>query len=421
MAMPEKKFGEIRNQLPAKDWVALVGDDQPVRLVDFPWGAPLPKSGAGALGAGEIGVILTGEAEVCEEHWLSPWGPEDKNEVYACPCGYRPIRHLEVGDIFGDFSLLDEAVFSKSVVSRPFERWNVVFGGRSAIFLGNGTGRPEQSFFEDEHNKRAIHHLLDRAMDKHRTSVAYIRWRPNDDLEGFLKGIFPSSWKRAYTYRLASNSYNVRHKFVFLGRARKALRAHRNKAGTKPKHQYSDRVNFAEIAPAFVEAIYDALNRPIRDEPVFARCSLESEDRDLQTVLKSGDIGRPTRISRHPEISEFFFPIGLSNFLVCNYANATQQMEEFYKGISVKSCKGPVPSTGGREWHPTTGGAKGTGLHFWQKAAELVIESHVTINTESDERDGFARSGIESQYNLSCEVIPSFDGRLELYVKYART
>ncbi|MEA3044668.1 MAG: hypothetical protein QOH47_2506 [Sphingomonadales bacterium] len=426
-------FGTIKDRVPAaKEWRDLIPVGKHVQLSEMAWGHEISSASQSPSipdpdGVYRVSILVNGTAEICEEYELKPQKEMKKREIFTCPHAYRPIRRIEAGDLFGDFKMVDRAIFPATVTSRPFEDWKIVYGGRSAIFVLDGQKKPPRDLFEEEEpvsGGRAVHHLIDRAKKGEKALVAEIVWNKDEpEFDSFLSEVLKSAWKRAYTYRLASNSYNIHHKFVFMRRARAAIGSFPEQADNSGKKQYPYSVAYSLISGIFLEAIYDAINRPIRDEPIFAFVDRLGPHPLLKQALQFGRILLPVRISKHPEIKEFYFPIGLSNFLVVNFAAAQVDMPDLYGGFTAEAPKAPEKVDGA--YFRIVGGqkrtTKGNGMHFWKTVAETVVASHGAIDAAQDKKDRFGRSEIEKLYTLSVVALPSFDGRCELFLKYTRT
>jgi hypothetical protein len=439
----EIKFGSIKHQIPQdKAWRDIIPDDKIVSLKEVPWGhcitsADLAERAEDPSGYYRISFITEGIAEVCEEYEFKPQGGGAGDGRLVCPHAYRPIRHLEVGDFFGDFSLVDRAVFGPATRSRPFENWKLVYGGRSAIFLCSGDATPPKHLFYNSKSgtgTRAVHHLLDRAHSGKKVSIIDVRWRDGEPrFDDFFHGLIRASWKRSYTYRLASNSYNVHHKFVFLRRAAEAIgffpeqNAGNDRDTDKERtfYPYPFTVGYGLMGAIFLEALYDAINRPVRDEPLFAEVAWLQRGGDLDTALKSGKLLLPARFRKHVSIKKFYFPLGLTNFLVANFAQGIRKIDDVYQAFTSFRPKPFTQQRDGRfhYFDKRTGkrvSSKGNSLHFWKSIADMVLESYCNVDVKKDRDEGFCRSDIEAEYRISVEPFQLFDGRWELFIVYER-
>ena len=147
-----------------------------------------------------------------------------------------------------------------------------------------------------------------------------------------------------------------------------------------------------------IEAIFDAINRPYRDEPLLAEVNGYSHS--AGTVLVSA------RPGKHKDLRKFYFPIGRSNYLVAKHAIASANAPQFFEGLSIGPPKAPLKNDRGDYGEP---GYKGNGMHFWHEAATRILEGY----------QGRCRRE-EDGWTLSVQPLRVSDGAYELFMVYDR-
>jgi hypothetical protein len=378
----------------AKKWIdGLEADDIFVHVIEFEFGEEIGNfqrfSFTGTDTALElrlqscIGILVSGEAEIYETEFLR----HKKHNFLA----YRPIRILRVGDIFGDFRFVDQhivyGVAAKSqpeLRTRPGEKWRFCAGRKSVFVKGRIHFKTRRSHFEcdlrvddfetidgqpfvtrevfqahayvnrlnkierqEEHFQKNSH-LLTKVIFIDHEHFSPVSWLGSDEITPaivsrntrFLE-IVKESWRRAKYYRDGINSFNYAKVIRFISDVRKIESSMRRppqqaKGGAKslPYPSIDQRLN-----RIFCEALYDAINRPIRREMLFALDErvLNSERRthpDFVDLSKDGsdpetDDAEPVSflfptLSEEGEHGEFLFPLDLTNYYInaaCKHHN----------------------------------------------------------------------------------------------------
>jgi len=420
-------------------------------LREFPWGySENPFKAVGTDARASISILISGFIEVYEEHFVEC---ESKSR-YA----YRPIKLFEPGDIFGDFELIDQAVFEGKQLELG-EEWGIAYGGRSALFYADRAGIDKEHFVLDafKRNQRrdyAPHHALKNLLRNKNATVKVAEFvldeLDDDQRKALFSEIMKAGWKKAYTYRLCANSYNIQERFRFhqiakqqterLGDNSRLTTTKESKAVThktygsdaekeaalqaevqrvaraRGKAQYDSRVNYRDIVDIFIDSLYDAINRPIRDEPVYAASSRLAEHYDLTQISPFGKLMLPVRISRDVKklMPSFYFPLGLANFLMCNYVSLFDEANakaRFFEGLGAEALSQP-------KMVGTACVERGSKTQFWKDVAERIIFFH----EKQDEVDNVVRRLRRRPYSLalSVELKRDFNDDYDLQLVYTR-
>ncbi len=254
-----------------------------------------------------IGFVLSGKIEIYESYEFL--------EMTA----YRPIRLLSQGDVIGDFSFLD-AKLGCSGPTRRGESWRIQAGARSVqrihpdnepVITDGGTSKP---------------HLILPLILQEGARVLFIDGAQFGENEtDLVDRLLRYSWVRAKIYRDSLNSFNFNELLLF---KEKAYRIHDdllNKRRDGGGRQYAKAVSKDAILDVFLDAVWDACNRPLRNEPLFLAQSGESLSPNEASALSMTGI-KPENIhlasASWATESRLLFPVGSHNFLIGAYAQA---------------------------------------------------------------------------------------------------
>lgn len=246
-----------------------------------------------------IGIIVSGKAEIYEMYITNNFSV------------YRPIRLMGVGDLLGDFSLLDYICCEKDKqsISRRGEKWKICAGFRSILITQNS----DLTHFLQPHSSVREQHLVTDVALKDQKAVTIVFFEANfiNKSSPLLPQLFLYSWPRSKMYRDSLNSFNFSQLLKFRRQA--------NQVADRMKTQGIDKKNAMQL---FIDAVWDAYNRPIRGEPMFVQASSEilgaAEDHFNKIGLSLDNVlvGKIIDFS----CDEFWFPIDLNNcFIASNY------------------------------------------------------------------------------------------------------
>lgn len=356
------KFSEIRAQIPQSEedweWITAIPDDSPVELVDFDWGADVPEI-YGVPYAGcdvQIGIVIQGCIEILEIHQFADY------------TAFRPIRIINEGGIFNDFDLLDKAILGRGAISRSDEEWFIRAGKQSSISILEAE---DISTFSVEKDSTTLYGTDIFLKNKHsgtKIKIAYVSLCSNSVESDIIQKLLRISWKRVNTYRIAPNSYNFQNKIHYFRRVIPAFEGMVQKTAPS-KNKYGNATMHRRIELIFIDAVFDAINRPLRNEPLFF-CEHEED-----CVLKSD------YVSLKGETRLFYFPIDLNNHLVAQYFNLMCAQEKIGK-ITYKSMERTEKITkafGVRDMpSPPGDGNKGNNSEFWLSTADAMISRYLT-------------------------------------------
>jgi hypothetical protein len=124
----------------------------------------------------------------------------------------------------------------------------------------------------------------------------------------------------------------------------------------------------------------------------------------------------PVRTSKREAISDFYFPLGLQNFLISNFAIQNRVIDKFKAGFK-------------------TGSKKGNGVDFWCKFANEIIGFHeklpesiksLPLNPGQDvelERSWegiFSKVLIDYPFSVGAQTLDTCLNRKQLFIVYKR-
>lgn len=287
------------------------------------------------LDKGYIAIVINGVAELFD---LSSY-----NQTVA----YRPIRLLNQSQIFGEFSLIDSLVFqnnlaqTKSYNSRPGERWQLISGRRCYLLKERG----RSSNFKKELGKLCPTYVPGNDDDDdgtpgnfdlfnvfrqfkntmQSTDIALINLHEligNGDSALRLK-LLEIGWERVKIYRDCINSFNFSN---LLEMKNLALKLAKNLTTPRGTAIPSTATKWETFVPAFTDALIDALNIPLRNEPVFQNFTDNLLDGVISQLAKWG-IGDPQTAILSTSLnyydSEFYIPLDMHNYLINLYVNGS--------------------------------------------------------------------------------------------------
>ncbi|WP_323799155.1 hypothetical protein [Parasphingorhabdus sp.] len=433
-----KNFSDIKNEIltdnPDWLWVNKIPDDSPVDVKEFSWGDEIPNKQGDPFSGNtiQLAIVMVGQVEVVEIYRF-------KKDYKA----FRPIRILRQGDVFNDFKMVDKYVFSAPPESRPGEKWHIRAGCTASISIGTTTNQDlfratiggKEDFGVDSYLKNSFG-------ENELVKIAYVSLDIDRISEELMIEVFKTAWRRSYTYRESPNSFNFQSKIRYLNRAvpkfskltksvgrfqkitekelestnQKTVKIVRAKQANNNAKKYPHSVLHQAIEPIFYDAIYDALNRPIRKEPVFFK--YRSADSDGVQVL----------VADYAENNscEFYFPIDLNNHFICQYFGAMcnlphlddpnegeRSMAQHYSADEILKAFGTAEAA--REPKKIENGADGkkwnfgNGANFWKESAEYILDAYLANCPNGD-----------YPFNVSVKSEKDFKGRPILLLEFHR-
>jgi hypothetical protein len=408
-----KSVEYVTGKLPSdKHWAlsALCSSDM-LFVKEFAWGKEIDEFPAEVQPDDQhsvVGIVLSGVCEVYDYETISTTPP-----IYC----HRPIRLLEPGDIFNDFKYVDRAVLAKPLEhkARNGEKWGVLSGINSMIAILSdeqiATGRKvpistSQYVDADARFDGTIQGFVRDVNPKFVSEIAYFKAKIQPESDIFFLSILKSAWKRVQTYRESPNSYNISSRAAFINRCNIFYATTHPKGSRKPSTAYSNRIHNETIFPIFVEAIYDALNRVHRHEPLFVEVTKNGFGVNFDNAQTNCLIAK--RIRDRDQV--FYFPIDLANHIICSHAKQHSNTEgDIISGFGQGSARGPRKNVqnlyhGKDEYNIEY---KGSNKHFWKMTAEKILKVWKTTNKS------FA-------YDLSVEVMCNENMQCLLFVKFVK-
>jgi hypothetical protein len=399
--LPTKRFEEIASDAECRQviapWIDLIPVNQPCVDVLYKHGEEIgdfSKYHKIELSK-PVGFVLKGRAELYESYEL------------ASVTSYRPIRLLVPGDLFGDFSILDDRLECTGP-SRRGEGWKFCAGTRSILLKQLVEVRHRNHFRGDDGTLFEPHRFLDHHSSDLTTRVVFIDSSfvgmvPDDQRafpgKDFFDKLIRYSWPRAKIYRDCLNSFNFRELLLFKENAYKVYAAF-----LRRKERGSDRPKYAQdgakenLLGIFLDAIWDACNRPVRSEPMFVAQSKALLGAGAQKALEKYRIKLDNVLIAAPNESqnELWFPVDKHNYMVALYAKAyidsanDDQSRKFMSNLlTILGAKQVV------------------------QRGSIQLSSRTLYRDLADALIGEITRGHEHYpYNVSCEDIVGFDGRL---------
>lgn len=256
-----------------------------------------------------IGFVLSGKLEICESY------------EFLGMTAYRPIRILSQGDLIGDFSFLDANLGCDGTSDRG-ESWRIHAGARS-VLIAQKISRIDEHFITEGGTTRP--HLILPWIIQEGARVLFfdgaLLQKGNADL---VDRLLRHSWVKAKIYRDCLNSFNFNKLLLFKEKAYRAHEALITSTTSDGGREYTQAVSKDAILDVFLDAVWDACNRPLRHEPLFERAMISSEASQLGvTGVKAQNIylASTSWKSKNP----LLFPVGSHNFLIAAYARAASE------------------------------------------------------------------------------------------------
>ena len=284
----------------------MVGDFN--RLVDINYAMP-------------IGFVLSGKLEICESY------------EFIDMTAYRPIRLLSKGDLLGDFSFLDASLGCGGTTQLP-ESWRIHAGAQSVLITQKINSSNDHYITKGSITRP---HLILPRITQEGARVLFI---DGAQLQGHSAGLVDHllrrSWVKAKIYRDCLNSFNFNALLLF---KEKAYRAHEkliSQIRSGKGRLYTRAVSKDIILDVFLDAVWDACNRPLRDEPLFGTPTTSGGTDQLDvTGVKIENIFLAST-SWDTEMP-LLFPVGSHNFLIGAYATAALENPAWKRRKSIKS------------------------------------------------------------------------------------
>lgn len=322
----KKKFKDIAPRDALGIWGSIIPEDTICYVAEYPQGYRITCDELEAKNASSIfryiqlqrplAVVLSGRAEICETY-----------NVHKC-VAYRPIRILNPGDLFGDFDIIDHILGSVGD-SRPNEAWSVYAGIKSVLLtLDNPIKNKNilRKLADQVDSDLHCPHMIFDYIFEEKTVIGFI----NSDFikinTPFFNELIASAWTQAKTYRNCINSFNFSTLLKFRQKTKTVCNdLHAEKA--RKDIEYSLNTSIKALFPIFCDAIYDAYNRPLRDEPMFSECRKLEEENVIKKLESLRLLPKNILIASH-EKNEFFFPIDYSNYLLASHYDSDTKLDE---------------------------------------------------------------------------------------------
>lgn len=292
-------------------WASMIPENLHCKLGTYGKCEEVGDSSNGVAGVSysmPIGFVLSGKLEICETY------------EFLGMTAYRPIRILSKGDLFGDFSFLDDELGCNSRTRRG-ESWKIYSGARSVLITQKIDSHREYVITEGGTTKP---HLILPQILQEGARVLFI---DGAQLRGhgvcLVEPLLRHSWARAKIYRDCLNSFNFNELLLF---KEKAYRCHddltsRLSGGRK---EYAAAISKEMLLDVFLDAIWDACNRPLRNEPLFGKPNISSEFNNLKDTGITLDNIYLASTSWEAN-SPLLFPVGSQNFMIGAYAKAVSE------------------------------------------------------------------------------------------------
>ena len=336
-----------------------------------------------------VGIVLTGVLEVYEYDTIVQSAP-----IYC----HRPIRVLEVGDIFNDFTFVDRKILGLGPqhYARNGEKWGVMAGISSMISLcpeqgcetPPGSSKPEKINIatpQDENPRfeNTIQGLIRHKNPQYKIELAYVRVDIENVNNIFFLNMLQSAWKRVQTYRAAPNSYNISERTSFVSKCNTFYLSSNHPVGSGDHgDKYGGKLQNTKLFPIFVETIFDAINRIERHEPLFVEAPAIYFGATFSDLPTECLVAKRIR----DDDREFYFPIDLANHVVCNYAKQHSNVEiDISTGFSQSGIRKPRTNSANKYHGQDSNGNpyKGSNKHYWMDTAEKIVKVWTDENQSS--------------------------------------
>lgn len=296
-----------------------------------------------------LGIILEGRLELYESYVAHGFA------------AYRPIRIIREGELFGDFSALDRCRGLQG--GRRGETWKLCSGYRS-LFVTKEVNSDNMHVFQKLSDRDDLdtdihtHRILDTILNL-KTTIVFIDSSFMARRDRLYNELLDYSWPRAKIYRDCLNSFNYVEKIKFTMDAMKVI-SDLKLLRTIDGHKYTSKGRDPVLLHLFLDAIWDACNRPIRNEPMLTMginddiyrsrlaiskdkakdiAKIEKELKGYQDELLTYNIGFNDILyaTDSYEYLEFFFPIDSANYLLAShilfFTQAASTDERYMKRI----------------------------------------------------------------------------------------
>ena len=258
-------------------------------------------------------IVLTGLAELYQEACTKFFQERRDAETARIYYAYRPIRLFGPGDVFSDFSMFDQ-ILEVEGVSRPGEQWAFCCGRKSILLrrAPNFETWPAQ-FFQPvkkaKYDYKIFHPgaLSDYLFSETKTVVAFIRQADILEDRSAYVALLENAWRMAKIYRDAINSYNYHNCLEFRDDFSARL--------IPLKKKFTDKTN-DPMKIMFSDALYDALNKPLRKEPTFSRYPFSAAQLRKLSAIGLDAEHLCMAMDGHAVCDEFLVPIDLHNHML---------------------------------------------------------------------------------------------------------
>lgn len=261
-----------------------------------------------------LGIILNGRAEIYEIFLVNGFFRNRKANSSEKLAAYRPIRILGPGELFGDFAVIDKCLKLQQT-SIQGENWKIC-SGYKAFWLIGPFRKNKKEFLHLFQNFKGnilvdddihVHRFFDKNIDS-KTYIAFFNGDFINKNDMFFYELLKYSWPRVKIYRDCINSLNYRSKQDFISFALNKIQ-HIDKSKTK----YSPKNDKTLLQHLFLEALWDACNRPIRREPMYSYQEIpyiQNNELDLFGII-------PNNIfTSSYDSKESWFPIDFTNYII---------------------------------------------------------------------------------------------------------
>lgn len=256
-----------------------------------------------------IGFVLSGRLEICESYEFL--------EMTA----YRPIRLLSPGDLFGDFSFLDAALGCNGTARRA-ETWKIHSGARS-VLITQKIGRYEEHYITEAGTTKP-HLILPRILQEGAKVLFIDGEKLREHGACLVAPLLRHSWAKAKIYRDCLNSFNFNELLLFKERAYRFHEDLTSRGRQGGGREYTRAISKDAILDVFLDAVWDACNRPLRNEPLFETPIISTDIEKLRvTGIKPNNIYLAS--TSWDTDNPLLFPVDSHNFLIGAYAKAASE------------------------------------------------------------------------------------------------
>jgi hypothetical protein len=254
-----------------------------------------------------IGIIVSGKAEIYETYIA------DKYKVY------RPVKLIRPGDILGNFSVIDNICSVQDSRSRG-ERWTICAGFISILV----TQKADSTHFKKKGTRYVPieQHLITEKHISEKTKIVFFDAAKITKESHIFFQVLLYSWSNSKMYRDCLNSFNFSDLLDFRQMAGLIADDLLDMKNEDKKPIYDKEVGRTSFTHFFIDAVWDAYNRPIRGEPMFAKVKDEQLG-EAAAAFKKINVSHENILVATVLDSccdEFWFPIDINNYLIAaNY------------------------------------------------------------------------------------------------------